>query len=69
MIKQHTHDHDIENAALIAAAPDLLDALEDVFGLLDDGFITVNQDPHHHRFVEGRLSFIRAAIAKAKGGV
>ena len=50
-----------ENARLIAAAPDLLEALED---LISDAELQMNNPSHHMPF---SLPKARAAIAKATG--
>lgn len=56
---------DIDNGSLIAAAPDLLDALERLTLAFDLGEVA-------HTVANGRgvaaLAEVRAAIAKAKGG-
>jgi hypothetical protein len=53
-------DHLVAEARLIAAAPDLLDALEDLVSLCKHGL-----DGEHD--IEAELADARAAIAKARG--
>lgn len=62
------------NARLIAAAPDMLAALQDVFALMDEGWLVRNtSEDHKPSFAMRQLSFVQrlakanAAIAKATG--
>lgn len=55
------------NARLIAAAPDLLEALEDMVFLADGAMAAANRDGAEYRPDE-ELRDAKAAIAKARGG-
>ena len=54
------------NARLIAAAPELLEALEDMVALAADAMRAAQRDGCEYA-IEAELSSARAAIAKAKG--
>ena len=56
-------DEEMANAALIAAAPDLLAAMEDIA----DDYSTHEATPYRERY-DRIVSVARAAIVKAKGG-
>ena len=57
--------HDIANARLISAAPDLLEALE--IWLADYDEVAANPDFEPFPHVAERVAKTRAAIAKARG--
>lgn len=61
------YETDMANARLIAAAPDLLDALQGIIGYFDSG----NNVPVSQATIKARSDEVksaRAAIAKATGG-
>ena len=63
-----TNENAADNARLIAAAPELLEALEDILG----GWRYIRQDPHHEAIYgvgwDRAQEKAEAAIRKAKGG-
>jgi hypothetical protein len=69
-----THDEALANARLIAAAPDLLEALKELMGDIDSGVLVrdVTRDREAGWAIE-MLAFVKrlhaalAAIAKAEG--
>lgn len=54
------------NARLIAAAPELLEALDDLIHLAESAMLRANYDGGEYD-IDGELSDARAAIAKALG--
>lgn len=59
-------DTAIANARLIAAAPELLEALGDLMGVAEAAMLRANFDGGEYD-IEGELADARAAIAKATG--
>lgn len=55
-----SEDQTNANSQLISASPDLLNALEDLFAMIQGEFPSILEDNHH-------FDKITAAIAKAKG--
>lgn len=55
-----------EDARLIAAAPELLEALDDLIHLAESAMLRANYDGGEYD-IDGELSDARAAIAKALG--
>lgn len=58
---------DAANARLVAAAPELLEALHDVLPLLEASFLDHEGTPNANPIFDG-LEKVRNAIAKATGG-
>lgn len=65
LMSEGDYVHSDADAALIAAAPDLLDALKDAAGFLDNPISRKRNfgDP----FFKGTVDRVNAAIAKAEG--
>lgn len=57
---------DVANAKLIAAAPELVAACDDLLELFGQAVFTLD-DQNDKPMVENRLNAIRSAISKAKG--